>query len=461
MKKILASVMAAGFLFAQFAAPALCAGLVDYSTDFETAASYSWATLNNTDTSGVATTDWSEVVTKAYGTDTDNKALSIRTGASYITERGSFDTLSYGTVVDNPVLGNSVYSFDFMVDSAVSSLENHTLMNFASVQLSGTNTASVQVIRLIKRASGCNVWLPNDTDLGLVAFDKWNRVTMAYNPVTGKAKFTLIKDVDNAVSAQTSEVNDYQLAAANAHTGINRITFSMNRDNLQFYFDNVSIFNYNATALTASTPASGAQDFMPVDTIRLAFNNKLTALNLSVGATPVTASSWIEGTDNTYSYKPAVPLAWNTDYTLSGNVTDIYGNIVPVSLSFKTPAQPQNLIEIVGFYEDDNADTSLTEDEKLSALESGTITAKLRFWQTQEASYTYFMGFYRDNNGKPEMLDVVADTVTSSEIYADKALQLTIPTEYTDCSIRLYFLNNMTDRAVFGSSATVGDTILR
>ena len=460
MKKLISIAVAVAMLFT-LSLPAMGAfQFKQYQTDFESATSYSWATLTNVDSVSPITEDWSEVVTKTYGTNTGNKALSIRTGASYGTEAGKFDTLSYGTIIDNPVLGNVVYSFDFMIDSAVSAVENHTLMNFGTVQLCGTTKNNLQVFRLIKRANGCDLWLPDGADIGglRIPFDVWTRVIMAYSPETGLAKFTLTTNVDTA--SPTTASRTYQLAAANAHTGVDRITFSINRNNVQFYFDNIDLYSYESTVLNETTPTNGAQDFMPMDTISLKFNNEITALNLSIGAAPIPAASWVAGANNTYSYKPTI-LSWDTEYTLSGTVTDIYGGTLPVSLSFKTAPQPEKFVEIVGFYEDDNGDTILDESEKLTTLEDGTITAKIRFWQTQETSYTYFMGFYRDNGGKPEMIDVVADTVTSSEVSVDKTLQLTIPTEYSDCYIRLFFLNNMSDRIVLDSSNTVGDTTLR
>lgn len=330
-----------------------------YSTDFETKSSYSWAALTNTDKEGDATTDWAEVVTKAYGANAENKALAIKSGADYGKERGAFDTLSYGTVVDNPIVGNCVLSFDFMPDSAVlANLGDFEMIKSVFVQTTSTSGSAEQnVCNYLKYSNGRGVavCLPDssNTQLGLVPNDAWSRVTVAYSPETGKAIYTLIKNIDTA--PEMVSITEYQLTTAGAKTGIDRLRFNVLQSNCRFYYDNVSLYESEGLKLISALPAYGTEATAE-NGIALVFDGKVKAHSLTLNGVAVT----FDADDTKIMLTYSGDMIANREYTLTGMVTDENGLPYQISHSFKTAPEFKLLSATAK-----NGDTGITPTDTL------------------------------------------------------------------------------------------------
>lgn len=330
-----------------------------YSTDYETESSYSWASLVNTDKAGDATTDWAEVVTKAYGANAENKAVAIKSGADYLAERGAFDTLAYGTVVDNPIIGNCVLSFDFMPDSAVlANLGDWEMIKSVFVQTTSTGGSAEQnVCNYLKYSNGRGVavCLPDssNTQLGLVPNDTWSRVKIEYSPKTGKAIYTLIKNIDTA--PELVSVTEYQLTTAGAKTGVDRLKLNVLQSNSKFYYDNVSLSECEGVKLVSASPVSGAE--APADGgITLLFSGKVESHSFTLNGVAVTFDADETKTMLTYSGD----MIANREYTLIGTVTDENGLPYQISHSFKTAPELKLLSATAK-----NGDTGITPTDKL------------------------------------------------------------------------------------------------
>ena len=335
-----------------------------YSTDFETAASYSWAN----DIAG----NLSGVVTKAYGANSENKAFLMENPDTYTVSQGKFGSASYGTLKTNPVTGKSVFTFDFMFDA--DSISAHPKNEFyCGVRLftkNETASAAQWVFRFIKRVAedgsvSLGIVLPNRDGSAYsimsdaleptcVELDTWTRLTLVYDPETGKADFSIIKNVDT-ISPEMVTITDYQLTAANVYTAIDRMIFLTDRNNTKFYIDNVSLYECEGVKLVSASPVSGAE--APADGgITLVFSGKVEAQSLTLNGRAVTFDINETKTLLTYSGD----MIANREYTLAGTVTDENGLPYQISHSFMTAPELKLLSATAK-----NGDTGITPTDTL------------------------------------------------------------------------------------------------
>ncbi|MBE7031194.1 MAG: hypothetical protein E7409_07200 [Ruminococcaceae bacterium] len=225
----------------------------------------------------------------------------------------------------------------------------------------------------------------------------------------------------------------------------------------QVYVDNISGAVYQPLSYlggkVVDDKGNAVTNVLPVNNPMLSFNNEIKTFNLTMNGTAIAATDIVKGQGGEYTIKHT-PFAWGTEYTIAGTATDIYGKTVNVSLEFTTVPAVDNMIEVMGFY---NA-----ESKELTALESGNITAKLRFWQTQQSTYTYMMVLYQKNaDGKIEMKNIAADTVTSAEIFAEKSISLAVPEEFENCYVQIVVWDNLTNRSIYTADDFYGARTLK
>ena len=308
-----------------------------YSTDFETVQSYSWSSLVNKDENGEVTGDWAKVVEKAYGRNNENKALQLKNGENYIKEKGSFDTLSYGPVTDNPVMGTSVFSFDFMIDrESIKGLEDWTEIKLGRMDVKDNANAYLQIpmLSILKMSNNRGLEVRFDdgasTQIGVVQPDRWHRLTVLYLPQTGKATISFVADVDGVSEATT--IADYQLTAANIYDRACRIVLGTNRDNVIAYIDNVSLYECESFEITAVSPVDGTQEVGTDTEIMLVFSGKVSSQSVTLNGRSVTFD--IDESRTVLKYSSS--LIGNRVYNLKGMVTDENGQVCEINLSFKT-----------------------------------------------------------------------------------------------------------------------------
>ena len=429
---------------------------VSYSENFES--ELTWAALKNAGTNSDGTPfDGASVKTVAYGSDEDNLALKIESGASCWTHYGEFNTWNKGISPTNSINGKSSLVFDFMPASDTLTQLETCYVTF--VKEDGTTTlpngkGSDRLLTFMKNNNngyGLRV-LNSDTQWGVdyigdVETHKWHRIQMIFNPEEGTADYILTTNIDGNGESSVYEIRDANLGISGCK-GISNLRFFPYLHNGRIYLDNIELFNYTDLKLMSSLPQKGSENVLPVNPISVTFNNELRDFALSLNGVETDQNLWKKSEGNTYTYSPAEPLRWNTEYILTGTSTDIYGTSCDIEIPFKTAVLPDSLVEICGFFGSDG--------NQLESITSGNVTAKLRFWQAMEREYTYIAVLSRTNDGASEMLGGCAGYIKTADNMKEAEISLNVPEDYADCSISLYFWDNLQNREPYSKSLITG-----
>ena len=390
---------------------------VSYKTGFEPADIYTWA-ANIT----------GEVVAKSYGGNDENKALKIERGKT-------LDTLSYGTVIENPVTGNLIFSLDirFDSDSGLADLDKYTNIRGINVYLKNqTASESKRAFDFLSLASNNTVRLRlGAVDDGTVDIptNQWHRLQMTFSPTTGKANFICIKNIDGSGEKDIATLSDYALAAPGACIGADRILLSNHEAN-SYYIDNINFSQIPSfVEVISSTPVNEAENVTISTPVSFTFNNEIATSDITINSS---AASFIKSGDGkTLTYSGA--LAYDTEYVIKGLVTDIYGTVYSVNCNFIT----ENGLSMSNAY---------FQDENGVKIENGISVAKPTYVAkvTNEGNNSQRLIFTLVAiNSQGRLIDVVYKTIdVDGKDFVDISESFAANSNVADCTIKAFFASS-------------------
>lgn len=219
------------------------------------------------------------------------------------------------------------------------------------------------------------------------------------------------------------------------------------------HLDNILIRMDGRMELVSASPAQGQEDALPGAPLKLQFANALESLSLRLNGTQLTPREILLDENGGCVITPDMPMEWGTAYLLEGTAADAYGTSCAVSLSFSTRPQPEHWIEFLGFYDGSGS--------RLSALQSGPVTARLRFQQKSPASYTVVAGLYRQNQEAVELLALSCVGQKADTLPCEAQITLQVPEEYENCFIRTFVWDGLGRRLPYAAEFYSGDSCLR
>lgn len=324
--------------------------------------------------------------------------------------------------------------------------------------------------------------------------DKWYRVVCIFNLAEGKFGATcdgqVLSDLAIFKKGGTAEelVKLSGLLDINLYNQADCYEDESVRKASTYYIDDIKA--YKTPELTFAegfaidsdgVKISDSSKAMAADTLVIKLSNEIAKTELTLNGSAVSKDSFVEidrttviekaslkadGTvtcdmekviDVTYAYLPKetlAPLNWDDEYTLSGSVTDIYGNTKEIEdYSFATVPQPDNLIQITGFYDESG--------KKLDNLTNGEITAKIRFWQKAQSPYTYMLLLTKGIEGIPLMTDIKAGeaTLSGGAGYTEKEIKINV-SDCTDSTLSLLAWDNLSGRNPYSDNCFYGKKVL-
>ena len=222
--------------------------------------------------------------------------------------------------------------------------------------------------------------------------------------------------------------------------------------------DNLKIENVPSLALVSSTPATDSSEAFPAQNIELTFNNRVEKLNVEINGQEVT-SDMLSEDGKVFTYEPPVsePWKWGESYEITGSATDAFGVETKISQSFSVRAQPQIWIESLGFFDENGT--------RLSEITNGTISSKMRFWQSVDTKYTAFIAFYKECEGRVEMVSLSCDEIEVNAGSEPTVKDIPISVNLTDGDdnnyfIKVYIWKSLSDRTAYAKDVCYGKRTL-
>jgi len=366
-------------------------------------------------------------------------------------------------------------SFDFRIDGSSMTTAEPKVMRFRS----GTSTGEWSEFLMKIKHNGTNWDITfvntdyNDYDvLCSVAADTWQKITLIFdlengtydayaggNVLSDMMLLESSQDTGNTTDADKvitrADISDVQFHNCGVYSFANSVATT--HDSI-YYVDNIELCQYNTPQFTKSyivafngEEVSDTSSVSAMDTLYLKFNKDVETFNLTLNGETVSNSDIKSKGNGAYAYEPSVPLLWNTTYTLAGTATDVTGeNCIVTDYSFTLMQQPANIIQVIGFYDSDG--------KKLSELTSGNITAKLRFWQTANSTYTYMLVMTKTTSGKLQKVKVAADKTeaVAGAGYTEKTVTINVPSDYENSTVRLLVWDNLVNRVPYQQNVFAG-----
>ena len=222
--------------------------------------------------------------------------------------------------------------------------------------------------------------------------------------------------------------------------------------------DNLKIENVPSLALVSSTPAIDSSEAFPAQNLELTFNNRVEKLNVEINGQEVT-SDMLSEDGKVFTYEPPVsePWKWGELYEITGSATDAFGVEAKINQSFCVKEQPQMWIESLGFFDENGS--------KITEIENGTISSKMRFWQSVDAKYTAFIALYKEHDGRVEMVSLSCDEIevtASSEPTLKDIPILVNRADGVDDSyfVKVYIWKSLSDRTAYAKDVCYGKRTL-
>ena len=262
--------------------------------------------------------------------------------------------------------------------------------------------------------------------------------TLATNP-DGKYEFKL---------PMSGEIDDDFKAAA-----ISNLNFGVGGATGDYYIDNISIREISGPIVDETNLTEGMSLSTSCPEFQFVFrNNEVKKVNAYLNDEQLTADVLKWNENGSLSLFPL--LAFGENYTLKLSAEDMFGNKKDFEYDFQAIEQPQKLIEIKGFFDG--------EGDRISAIKSGDITAKLRFWQKDAASYLLLAGVYKEIDGKINMLSLSAPKTISAEgALAEDTITVSVPSDTKDCFVRVFILKDSLIGLPYERNLILGDLILK
>lgn len=278
----------------------------------------------------------------------------------------------------------------------------------------------------------------------------WYHISAIYNPYTGYYKVSVLKDGDT--NAFTAEVTDAKVVPKGATLSLLNFQIKLHSSYItegttpKIQIDNFKFKSTPAIAIDKATPSSG-EAVTPSAELALGFNVEPAALSVKLNGSDITLTA---NSDGTYTYVPSVPLVWGDSYTLTGEATDKFGEKCSINIPFSVMTQPDNLIEYGKFVD--------AGGNELTALSSGEVTAKLRFWPKSEQTYTYFIALYEKDGDRMKMKDIKCAQGTFSAM-TDKEITINVP-DAENYFVKVFVCDTLLSRKLFSGSEVYGQMIL-
>lgn len=384
--------------------------------------------------------------------DAGSTNLSYKIGKANFDMNGSKNTFNVNTklVLDWDIYianGNIDYGFLAFIckDGAATRETDATGMLVYNYQ---TNTIG---INKLKNNSGSNVTPSNTTSVALKT-DEWNKLRV----VVDMQDYTFRTIVNGQTISDTGGNVDFKIPfnsmPSSKEVGVNNVRLRLQSAwTGDFYIDNVSYKQYNPPSLIDSTIKEN--DVVNASYVELGmdFDLDVEALDIKLNDIPVSSDAIKQNSKRKLTCY-LDDLSWNTSYCLKGTVWALYNTKKEFTINFTTPPQPEQLIEAAGFYNEGG--------DKLFALSSGEVSAKVKIWQgAEEKTYTVVAGLYKKIGDAVEMLSLKsADyTLTASAV---KTITIDVPAQIENCFVKIYVLNNSTQRTPYQQSLFKGNRIL-
>lgn len=219
----------------------------------------------------------------------------------------------------------------------------------------------------------------------------------------------------------------------------------------QILMDNIDIRTYSPAEFLSATPADALTPIHPSDKLIVKAGGFADKLELELNGASV-SSDGITQSGDTFTIDPG-RLNWDTDYTLTGTVSDMFGGSDDFTVSFKTKPLEGHSVDILGFTD--------AEGNELAALSSGIIKSQIIFESDSAGSeFTALAGLFKEDDGIIELVDIVTVSKSNASTHEVINLALTVPTECENMFIDVYMWKSLASRTLFDDEAYYGKTRL-
>lgn len=220
-----------------------------------------------------------------------------------------------------------------------------------------------------------------------------------------------------------------------------------------FNIDNFALIGDGAMEVASSSPEKGGSIISPSSDINVKFTNEAESVKFLLGDTEISKDEIEKVSATEYKISPKNPLVWGEEYTLGGEAYDNYGQKCEIDIPFSVSEEPDNFIELLGFYDKDG--------RKISNLISGNVTSKIRLWQKEKGVYTVICGVYKNVDGKIKMLSASCDVIDTSDKMKDISLSGSIPENTENCFMRVFIWDSFKKRVPYKEDIIYGKTELK
>ncbi len=343
----------------------------------------------------------------------------------------------------------AIFDFDiFFEDMTANSKWNFlTIQGLVDEDRTSRTKAWQNASNILTYANGNLEVNDNDsTSMPLIAND-WNsiRIVLSIDSFTYKVYLNGVLMTDGTTSEFTIPGTRWVEGAA-----ISNAVFEEKNGNT-VWIDNVSYKRASAdtsSVLSYSIPA-GYEAVNVVQPIDIKFSDEIVSLDLCLNGTTVDNSEITEISSTKFNFTNSAPLSWGESYSLTGTATDIYGDTCSVSLDYSVRTQPDEWIEVLGFY---------YGDTKADCLQPGNINAKLRIWG-EDKNYIYVLASYKETDGYIEMQSFKCNNISyiSGSAFNLADISVSDDTAY----VKLYIFDNLANRNLVSSSIIYGTDTIR
>ncbi|MBR3933174.1 MAG: hypothetical protein IKJ68_04635 [Clostridia bacterium] len=342
------------------------------------------------------------------------------------------------------VSGDLYAEFDICINSAASTT------NFAEFFIDG-NSASLLRFDISSGAPGslkANYLRASDkatkqkTLLSSYEFGKWYNFKFIIKTREGKYSVwldgTLMEeDLAFPMDYSSKTFTDYKLTMF-------RVQFARAG---QLFMDNIDIRTYSPAEFISVSPTDTSSPIHPSDKITVKAGGFADSLEAELNGVPL-ASDGITQNGDTFTIDPG-RLNWDTDYRLSGKVSDMFGGSDTFSVNFTTKPLEGFSVENLGFVNSDG--------NKITSIVPGNVKARIIYEaENSGTSYVAIAGLYKKVNDVIELVDIVTVTNINAGVYEDVELLLTVPDECENMFIDVYVWKSLSTRTLFDDEAYYG-----
>lgn len=217
-------------------------------------------------------------------------------------------------------------------------------------------------------------------------------------------------------------------------------------------FDNIKILADPIVFVESTIPSDDGTPIHPSDKVSIKLGGVVDTVTLKLDGAEI-APEKIIGSDGTYIID-IDRFGWNTEYSLTGEATDVFGNNTEISLSFKTKEQPEFNIEVAGFFDENG--------NKLSSITSGKLNARLIYESSRSSStYLAMLCLYRKDNDVLELVDICAKSNTSAPAYEEISLAVDVEPYDSEYFASVYVWKMLSESILFDADSYYGNMTLK